>query len=88
VAYNAVVNPLFVQLPNVTELMPTATNFKSAYGRAQLALVPPRPKTSRMDVLNIKNGVGATLPTRAIVSYWSGIIMLIALTGRGGTRAN
>ena len=42
-AYNAVVNPLFVQLPNVAELMPTATNFKSAYGRAQLALVPPRP---------------------------------------------
>ena len=48
-AYNAVVNPLFVNAPIVAELMPTASNLKSSFSRAQLALLPPTPA----DAINI-----------------------------------
>ena len=44
-AYNAVVNPLFIVAPVVAELMPTAANLKSDYDRAQLRLLPPTPLT-------------------------------------------
>lgn len=44
-ASNAVVNPLFINAPVVAGLMPTASNLKSAFSRAQLALLPPTPAT-------------------------------------------